>query len=170
MSVSDVERSERISPRVITNNYPYTTSIASSATSSSSSVFSADNLSSQSSAPSSSKSSLHAGWDSEHSESLAVTDYQVVSVPAPSQNVKETISQHVATGARGTEPAVAPELRQHPRRTSVQVDAANGSALARPPPSLVRQCDRKDNFVESLVGKLISRTHPLTQGLYVTTL
>jgi hypothetical protein len=37
-----------------------------------------------------------------------------------------------------------PERRQHPRRTSV---GANG------PPSLVRQCDRKVNFVDSLVGK-----------------
>jgi len=166
MSVSDIERSERISPRVITNNYPYTSSIASSATSSSSSVFSTDNHSSQSSAPSSSKSALHAGWESEHSDSLAVTDYQVAPVGTTSQNV----SQHVATGARVTERAVAPELRQHPRRTSVQVDAVNGCALARPPPSLVRQCDRKDNFVEGLVGKLISRTHPLTPGLCVTTL
>jgi len=154
MSVSDIDRSERISPRVITNNYPYTSSIASSATSSSSSVFSTDNHSSQSSAPSSSKSALHAGWESEHSDSLAVTDYQVAPVGTTSQNV----SQHVATGARVTERAVAPELRQHPRRTSVQVDAVNGCALARPPPSLVRQCDRKDNFVEGLVGKLISRT------------
>ncbi|MCJ1247100.1 hypothetical protein MMC30_004311 [Trapelia coarctata] len=167
MSVSDIERSERISPRVITNNYPYTSSIASSAASSSSSVFSTDNHSSQSSAPSSSKSSLHAGWESEHSDSLAVTDYQVAPVDSASQNVEVSASQHVA---RVTEHAVAPELRQHPRRTSIHVDATNGCALARPPPSLVRQCDRKDNFVESLVGKLNFITHSLTQGLCVTTL
>lgn len=169
MSASDIDPSERISPRTITNNYPYTSSIASSAASSSSSVFSADNHSSQSSAPSSSKSSLHAGWESEHPESLAVTDYQVASIDSTSQNIAHTVSQHVATGARATETAVAPELRQHPRRTqpSAQVDAQNGFPTTRPPPSLVRQCDRKDNFVESLVGKLISRTKFMTQCLCV---
>lgn len=38
---------------------------------------------------------------------------------------------------------VAPEQRQHPRRSS-----ASGC-----PPSLVRQCDRKVSFVDNLVGK-----------------
>jgi len=153
MSASDIEPSERYSPRVLTKNNPYTSSIASSATSSSSSVFSADNHSSQSSAPSSSKSSLHAGWESEHSESLAVTDDQVASVDPTLQNAEHHVSQHVAFGPRVTEYAVAPELRQHPRRTSAQIDTPSGCTVARPPPSLVRQSDRKDNFVESLVGK-----------------
>lgn len=45
-------------------------------------------------------------------------------------------------------PEVPLELRQHPRRTK-------GFATARPscPPLLVRQEDRKVNFVDNLVGE-----------------
>lgn len=42
--------------------------------------------------------------------------------------------------------SVAKEQRQHPRRNSL--------ARSQKPPTLVRQDDRKVNFVESLVGKL----------------
>lgn len=49
--------------------------------------------------------------------------------------------------AKPTAEAVAPELRQNPRRSG------HGSrARAACPPPLVRQCDRKVNFVDSLVG------------------
>jgi hypothetical protein len=62
---------------------------------------------------------------------------------------------HPAVSRAQPQIAVAPELRVHPRRTrpSAAPNAHGSAAAARPPPSLVRQCDRKDNFVESLVGK-----------------
>lgn len=55
--------------------------------------------------------------------------------------------------------AVAPEVRKHPRRTQrlnsgESQDGKTTTACPRPPPSLVRQSERKDNFVDSLVGKL----------------
>ena len=141
-------------PQNSTNNYPYTSSIASSAASSTSSVFSVDAGSSQSSAPSSSKSSLHTGWEYETSESLSVTDYHATSTNSTSQHVVDTAS--LVSHTHITDKAVAIELRQHPRRTqpSIQSDAQSGYPTVRPPPSLIRQCERKDNFVESLVGKL----------------
>jgi hypothetical protein len=49
-----------------------------------------------------------------------------------------------------TDAPVPPEMRQHPRRTNSL--AANGSS-ARPPPCLLRQSERKVNFVDNLVGK-----------------
>jgi hypothetical protein len=57
--------------------------------------------------------------------------------------------------SRVADPPVPPELRKHPRRTSNHVSQSNGvsSACPRPPPSLVRQCERKVNFVDNLVGK-----------------
>lgn len=48
-----------------------------------------------------------------------------------------------------TAEAVAPELRQNPRRTG-----SGSHARAACPPPLVRQSDRKVNFVDSLVGTL----------------
>lgn len=54
--------------------------------------------------------------------------------------------------------AVPIDQRQHPRRThrliNVDSNSANASApAARPPPALVRQSERKEVFVDSLVGK-----------------
>ena len=157
MSVPDIDVLGRILPQNTANNHPYTSSIASSAASSTSSVFSVDAGSSQSSAPSSSKSSLHTGWESETSDSTSVTDYQTTSTSSTSQHVVHTAS--LVSHTRITDEAVAINLRQHPRRTQppLQVDAQSGCPIARPPPSLIRQCDRKDNFVESLVGKLTIR-------------
>jgi hypothetical protein len=40
---------------------------------------------------------------------------------------------------------VPAEQRQHPRRSSTTLNQ-------RPPPQLVRQCERKVNFVDCLVG------------------
>lgn len=48
-------------------------------------------------------------------------------------------------------PAVPAELRQNPRRTA----SSSGSSGCHPP-SLVRQSDRKVNFVDSLVGTFYS--------------
>ena len=144
------------------NNYPYTPSIASAASSSWSSVFSVDGKSSQSSAPSSVKSGSPT-WDSDSGnyQGVAQTEY---SNPAASHgNFLRTseairIQQHNAIHVQQILPcevAVAPELRVNPRRTqqSSQAGCQDGKSTTRAPPSLVRQCDRKDNFVESLVGK-----------------
>ena len=43
---------------------------------------------------------------------------------------------------------VARELRQNPRRTKAGASTRSGG-----PPVLVRQCERKHNFVDNLVGK-----------------
>lgn len=50
-------------------------------------------------------------------------------------------------------PAVPAELRQNPRRTA----SSSGSSGCHPP-SLVRQSDRKVNFVDSLVGTFLLLT------------
>lgn len=136
-------------------NHPYTSSIASSASSSSSSVFSVDGFSSQSSAPSSSKSLSNFGWESEHGGSVNINEYQQTSSNWPCELSYPT-SNPTVVGNQHLIEVVAPELRQHPRRTqpSAQRNLPSGvlpSSGVKPPPSLVRQCDRKDNFVESLV-------------------
>ena len=158
MTTSDIDASKRITPRNFTNNYPYTPSIASSASSSATSIFSAEAHSSQSSAPSSSKSASHVGWESEASESEHEDHISPAEQTSAYQITSITRSQTVELGNHGrvSHDAVAPELRQHPRRTqpTASTTAQHGCQAARPPPSLVRQCDRKDNFVESLVGKL----------------
>ena len=158
MNITPFDTSTRPSLHNSPGTHPYASSIASSASSSTSSVFSADGLSSQSSAPSSSKSLLNAGWEPDHGNADLITDY-LPSSTADSCGSPNIASKTTETGNRTLEVAVAPELRQHPRRTQrpaqleTQVSGLANTA-PRPPPSLVRQCERKDNFVESLVGKL----------------
>ena len=123
----------------IPQNYPYNSSIASSASSSSSSVFSSDNVSVQSATTASSTSSANdAVWRSSDA----------------SQQVREHHAARQATTAIKLDAPVAPELRQNPRRTSQD---KGGLACHRPPP-LVRQNERKVNFVDNLVGELIIYT------------
>ena len=151
------------SSRTIIKNYPYTPSIASSASSSSSSVFSStDAQSSQSSAPSSVKSAT-ANWEPENSgvehglanhDPLSFNTNQdpVINSAQTSQpTVTITTRQLPLLQGENTAPQ---ESQVHPRRTQPLADSQDGKPSARPPPALVRQCDRKDNFVESLVGKL----------------
>ena len=145
-----------------TKDYPYSPSLASAASSSSSSVFSLDAPSSQSSVPSS------AGWSSSAWNSENESDNQYFTSRCASQ--KDTASspdeEAVITSylpsrsrPRSCAEAVAPESRQHPRRTQrlnshESQDGKISSLCPRPPPSLVRQSERKENFVDSLVGKL----------------
>ena len=159
MSASGTDVSKRSPLSNIHKNHPYSSSVASSASSSSASIFSSDAHSSQSSAPSSSKSVLHTGWDFEHSSSLSTTHHQVASIFSESQDAAPSTARPFIPREHSSDNAVAAELRQNPRRTQAptQNDVLSGCATARPPPSLVRQCDRKDNFVESLVGKLTTR-------------
>lgn len=125
-------------------NHHYTTSVASSAPSSASSVFSLDSVSSA--------SSVGSTWEngaSRESSGIAVGEPGLIS------RVKEGCGYKVAGKA------VAPELRQNPRRTQ------RGSARARPPPSLVSQNDRKVSFVDRLVGKLSSSSSSFLRQRYI---
>ncbi|EZF32937.1 hypothetical protein H101_03475, partial [Trichophyton interdigitale H6] len=96
---------------------PYAASLAASAPSSASSIFSLDAVSSQPSVVSSS-STADVIWENEGT--------------ADAQHKKAAIKTCFGKGA---------ETRHHPRRT----------LATRPPPTLVRQCERKTNFVDSLV-------------------
>ncbi|MCJ1405296.1 hypothetical protein MMC11_008523 [Xylographa trunciseda] len=153
MNASGIDASKRPPLRNTYNNHPYSSSVASSASSSSSSIFSSDAHSSQSSAPSSSKSVLHTGWDSDTSGSLSTADYHLASIDPESEDGTPSTTRSFVPRERPSEDVVPLELRQNPRRTQAptQDDVLNGCSTARPPPALVRQCDRKDNFVESLV-------------------
>lgn len=154
-------------------HHPYTSSLSSSASSSSSSVFSVDAISSQSSASSGSSDSRPISWDADdiwtrpQSNALTHQAENVIGVAPesderqngcgrfrylPTQGVGSIVP---ASGFRAprcllpplkTDIPVAPEQRQHPRRCS-------STANQRPPPALVRQSERKVNFVDSLVGE-----------------
>ncbi|KAL4913064.1 hypothetical protein BDW62DRAFT_170464 [Aspergillus aurantiobrunneus] len=119
--------------------HPYASSI-SSASSSSSSVFSLDAVSTQSSISSTSTNSVDVIWENEG-------EYQ-----AGGRGLGVTGGMR---GFRGNAPttadtAVPPELRKHPRRTNSGLQS-NGVPCARPPPCLLRQSERKVNFVDNLV-------------------
>jgi hypothetical protein len=122
---------------------PYEPSIASSASSSQTSIFS-DAASAQSSVASSVASSV--SDDFRNSQEDARDRYC-----APAQLQHKHIadvqlshtSQHQLSYADVT--SVPSQQRQHPRRSSL--------AKNQRPPPLVRQADRKVNFVDNLVGK-----------------
>jgi hypothetical protein len=123
-------------------NGPYSSSIASSASSSSASVWS--DASSQSSDDSSTTA-----------DSEILDTYCCTSQPQPSFITSSTTYEQTSSNATSwpnqqatAEVPQPPELRQHPRRTSAGATSRTGC-----PPALVRQCDRKVNFVDSLVGK-----------------
>lgn len=112
--------------------HPYASSISSSASSSSSSVFSLD---AQSSISSTATNPVDVIWENDVDGQLAGRN-----VTCP----------RAFKGLPKADGSVPPELRMHPRRTNNT--AANGPA-ARPPPCLLRQSERKVNFVDNLVGK-----------------
>ncbi|KGM92542.1 uncharacterized protein PADG_11371 [Paracoccidioides brasiliensis Pb18] len=137
-------------PHPQTQPHPYASSIASSASSSSSSVFSLDP--SQSSI-SSSTSSVDVIWENEvlgtadsHSQQTGSR-----SLGSSSESNFHCLRSGRRCGSKVADAAVAPELRQNPRRT--YSNASSSSVCSRAPPSLVRQCDRKVNFVDNLVGE-----------------
>lgn len=148
---------------ISTKHYPCSPSLASTASSSSSSVFSLEASSSQSSDSSST------GWSSSvwHSENENENPYST-SRHISRQNLTSSSDEEViitsylpSSQAQPHSPAeaVAPESRQNPRRTQrlnsyESHDGKIVSSCPRPPPSLVRQSERKENFVDSLVGKL----------------
>ncbi|KAK1145855.1 PHO85 cyclin-5 [Aspergillus melleus] len=125
--------------------HPYTSSsVSSSASSSSSSVFSLDGLSTQGSISSTSTNSADVIWENDG-------EYSAASRGLPSLHVLRERSACYLKVPRPdlpTHPPVAPELRKHPRRTS-HLQVNNGTT--RPPPCLMRQSERKVNFVDNLV-------------------
>lgn len=133
--------------------HPYASSISSSASSSSSSVFSLDGLS-QSSISSTSTNPVDVIWENDGDSQLAGRN--------PSGTCPRAFAKGVPPKVDG---AVPPELRMHPRRTNSV--AASGPA-ARPPPCLLRQSERKVNFVDNLVGKscrILLRTFEISSWL-----
>lgn len=153
---SDIDALAHSSLRISTenHNHPYTLSIASSASSSTSSVFSLDAPSSQSSVSSSSTS-----WEIEQ-DNAYLLNHAASRQPVPSTTAQEVTISAFQPKARPVHSQqfnpVSSEYRQHPRRTQpqAQINGCSTAACPRPPPSLVRQSERKDHFVENLVGKL----------------
>lgn len=144
-------------------SYPCSPSGSSTTSSSSPSDSSID-------APSSKSSVSSASTDL---PSLAYADTQYYYIPHARRHVDSVSSHEVAILSNykiysqprsQSQPRVPlpSELRQHPRRTqrlksSGSNDEITTSQYPRPPPSLVRQSARKENFVDSLVGELIYR-------------
>ncbi|KAA8569336.1 hypothetical protein MFRU_004g01480 [Monilinia fructicola] len=125
------------SPYSSFHNGPYSSSIASSASSSTSSVWS-----DEASQSSDNSSITSASSDSE-------PPYFCANQPPPPPTVINVCEKNPITKF-WPQPRIpveiAPEERQNPRRTSVGSTTRTGR-----PPTLIRQADRKVNFVDSLV-------------------
>jgi hypothetical protein len=126
-------------PTAISLTYPYQSSLSSSASSSSSSVFSVDAASQSLDSSTYSTYSTKSGgsdritWDTED--------------PWRSSQCRENgppTVKRVLPPIKTCEAPVAPDQRQHPRRCSIP---------AQRPPTLIRQSERKGQFVECLVGE-----------------
>lgn len=139
-------------------SHPYASSLSSSASSSTSSVFS-DVASQTSSSTLSTSHSVASGWEPEEWSSrtrLAAPEATVDPAAfAPITRVntfplyqptacRESVPERALPPLR-TDLAVPAQQRQHPRRSS--------TINQRPPPQLVRQVERKVNFVDCLVGQ-----------------
>jgi hypothetical protein len=140
----------------LAENHPYAATLSSSASSSTSSVFS----DAASQASSASSTSQHSQWESEEWSSRTgqagptTVDPANLSVLQPISRVS-TFPQYQPSACRETVQERLPSLRteflapveqrQHPRRSSTTINQ-------RAPPQLVRQCERKVNFVDCLVG------------------
>ena len=133
---------------------PYESSIASSASSSQASIFS-DDCSIQSSIASSISDDFRQNNDDARDRYYAQAQLQL----RPSQDGCKLSSDQAPVDSTLKAACPAPpsyadvtsvpqDQRQHPRRSSL--------GRSQKPPSLVRQCERKVNFVESLVGKQMS--------------
>lgn len=116
----------------------YASSVSSSSSSSSSSVFSLDgpaqSISSVSTNP------VDVVWEND------------------SDPTRPPLYSHHSQGPLNVskiDPPVPAELRKNPRRSNSYV-AQNGVPCPRPPPCLMRQSERKVNFVDNLVGKSFS--------------
>ncbi|KFZ03579.1 hypothetical protein V501_09347 [Pseudogymnoascus sp. VKM F-4519 (FW-2642)] len=152
MNSGDVE----LSPPFITTYHhdgPYSSSLSSSASSSCASVFS------DAASQSSDDSSVHSGGssDSEQSDAYCRTTRQ-----SSYQSLEDQCDVITPTECwpKSVLASSVPQKRPHPRRTSKLA-----SRKARSPPSLVRQCDRKVSFVDSLVdssAQIVEAIWPLS--------
>ncbi|KAJ6003229.1 hypothetical protein N7451_005776 [Penicillium sp. IBT 35674x] len=123
--------------------HPYASSISSSASSSSSSVFSLD---AQSSVSSTATNPVDVIWENDEA--------QLGRISGGSRAFGKVVPSKDA--------AVPPELRMHPRRTNSVATSGPG---ARPPPCLLRQSERKVNFVDNLVdtaSQIVENIWPLS--------
>ena len=143
-------------------NYVNSPSNSSTTSSTSSSAFSIDAPSSQSSVATSTVGWSSSAWAAEKDGPFTPTIYHPLrrtsTTPHAEVSIAETITCQKPHGQSVCE-AVPSSSRQNPRRTQrLNVsDHQNGqqtSQCPRAPPTLIRQCDRKDNFVDNLVGKL----------------
>ena len=123
---------------ITSQNGPYNSSIASSASSSSASVWS------ETSSQSSDDTSVSVCAPS---DLLEQCDSYISSRRLPPSQCNQ-ITSSACWSAQAQQSEVPQELRQNPRRTNSSTTTRTGC-----PPSLVRQSDRKVNFVDSLVGK-----------------
>ncbi|KAB8227860.1 putative G1/S-specific cyclin Pcl5 [Aspergillus alliaceus] len=132
--------------------HPYASSISSSASSSSSSVFSLDGLSAHSSVSSTSTNSVDVIWENDG-------EYQ----PA-GRGLGPSRAPLRGNAPKAADAVVPPELRKHPRRTNSGAQS-NGVSCTRPPPCLLRQSERKVNFVDNLVdtaSQIVETIWPLS--------
>lgn len=160
-------------------SFPFQTDTTSSRSSAPSSVSSSSSHSSVSSSVcSSSPQSYRASplsslsnssyWDNEDQQQrshprIRHCTRKSVQVSCRNSVTTDLLSSHSTCTTRSeVQPDAVPiEQRQHPRRTHrlTNVDSKSGDAsapISRAPPALVRQSERKEVFVDSLVGKPIA--------------
>ncbi|KAI1100854.1 hypothetical protein F4804DRAFT_32201 [Jackrogersella minutella] len=139
MICSDIDSLDFINSQ----NGPYNSSIASSASSSSASFWS------EASSQSSDDTTISACAPSSSERCASYSSYTRLSRPARPSQSDITCTQIPITTCWPGQPQqaeVPQELRQNPRRTN-----SSATTRTRCPPPLVRQSDRKVNFVDSLV-------------------
>ncbi|OTB05035.1 hypothetical protein M426DRAFT_57764 [Hypoxylon sp. CI-4A] len=119
-------------------NVPYNSSIASSASSSATSVWS------ETSSQSSDDTTISACNSDSSEQCDTYSSYTRLTRPIQSDVSCRRISSSTCWSVQSQQPDVPQELRQNPRRTSATTRTGC-------PPPLVRQSDRKVNFVDSLV-------------------
>ena len=141
---------------------PYSPSNASTTSSTSSSAFSVDAPSSQSSVSCSTVDDWSSSTYQTGGEGLGADGLQPLQRQDSISSEEDVGTPCSAAVASCHQPAgaVNPSTRRHPRRTQrlnscESSDGTQPSQFPIPPPPLVRQSERKENFVESLVGKLI---------------
>ena len=156
---------ENIAPWIYGAHRNYSDSPSAASTKSSSSSDSYSALSVDEPSAQSSVSSTSIGWSNVHYENedprwgqpASEAYYHVRYIP--NGNTCSYKSQTSPLPQPHTK-CVAPEARQNPRRTqrlnsSESQEGNFASQFLRPPPPLVRQSERKVNFVDSLVGELM---------------
>lgn len=166
--------------RPYTSYGSYAPSISSSVSSSSvvSPVFSVDGASSQSSVASSAcSSSLDIVWETDVTSVLSScrdlhssADHNPIETLSISSDgaAATTRSRSGSSSSLDRTGPVALAPDQKPNRRRSNRDSCSSVLCARPPPSLVRQSERRLNFVDGLVGKLVRSENPGT-GHYTRT-